>query len=157
MKKLIAIVSWLCLTSSAGADECRSLNDVEWILGEWTTSPNRVLTHETWYRVSDVTFEGESTTKTVSGDEVVNYETLRLVAMSDGVFYIAKVNHNDLPVPFRLTQCSKNLAVFENPAHDSPQRLVYRLMDTSTQSAPALEVRVEGDGMNDFSLLFHGK
>jgi hypothetical protein len=107
--------------------------------------------------VSDATFEGESTTKTVTGDEVVNDETLRLVAMSDGVFYIAKVTHNDLPVAFRLTQCSKNFAVFENPVHDSPQRLIYRLLDSSTQGAPALEVRVEGDGMNDFSLVFHRK
>lgn len=157
MKKLFALVSWLCLTSSAGADECRSLSVVEWILGEWTTSPNRVFTHEVWHRVSDATFEGESTTKTVTSDEVVNYETLRLVAMSDGVFYIAKVTHNDLPVPFRLTKCSKNFAVFENPVHDAPQRLIYRLLDNSTQGAQALEVRVEGDEMNDFSLVFHKK
>jgi hypothetical protein len=155
MKRLLVIFCCLGLTSPAGAEECRSLDVVEWILGEWTTFPNRVVIREYWHRVSDATFEGESITRSVTDDEVVNYETLRLVAMSDGVFYVAKVTHNDLPVPFRLTQCSEGIAVFENPLHDAPQRLIYRLLDVSATDAPELEVRLEGDGMNDFSLLLH--
>jgi hypothetical protein len=155
MKKLLTIFSCLWLSSYTSAEECRSLDVVEWILGEWTTSPKRVVVHEYWHRVSDATFEGESTTKSVTDGEVVNYETLRLVAMSDGVFYIAKVTHNNLPVPFRLTRCSEGIAVFENPAHDAPQRLIYKLSDTSAPGAPELEVRLEGAGMNDFSLFFH--
>lgn len=155
MKKLSTVLICLWLTNSASAEECRSLDVVEWVLGEWTTSPNRVVTHEYWHRVSDETFEGESTTKRVTDGEVLNYETLRLVAMSDGVFYIAKVAHNDLPVPFRIAQCSEGIAVFENPAHDAPQRLIYRLLNVSNPGAPELEVKVEADGMNDFSLFLH--
>ena len=82
-----------------------------------------------WHRISDATFEGESITNSVTDGEVVNFEMLRLVEMSDSVFYIAKVTHNDLPVPFRLTQCSDGIAVFENPDHDAPQRVIYRLLD----------------------------
>ena len=155
MNRLLTIFLCLGLTLSAGAEECRSLSAVEWVLGKWTTSPNRVVIREYWYRVSDTTFEGESTTKSVTDGEVVNYETLRLVAMSDSVFYIAKVTHNDLPVPFRLTQCSDGIAIFESPDHDAPQRLIYRLLDASAPGAPELEVRLEGDAMKDFSLLFH--
>lgn len=143
------------LTNPANAEECRSLDVVKWFLGEWTATPSGVVIREDWHQISDATFEGESTTKSVADGEVVNYETLRLVAMSDSVFYIAKVEHNDLPVPFLLTQCSEGIAVFENPAHDAPQRLIYRLLDSSAPDAPELEVRLEGDGMNDFSLLFH--
>jgi hypothetical protein len=143
VKRLFAIFICLWLTSSAGAEECRTLSVVEWILGEWTTTPDRVVIRENWHRVSDKTFE------------VVNYETLRLVAMSDGVFYIAKVTHNELPVPFRLTQCSEGVAIFENLAHDAPQRLIYTVLEGSAPGDAELEVRVEGDGMNDFSLLFH--
>lgn len=131
------------------------MSAVDWILGDWTTSPNGVVIHEQWHRVSDVTFEGDSTAKSVNDGEIVNYETLRLVAMSDGVFYIAKVTHNDLPVPFRLTQCSDRIAVFENPDHDAPQRLIYRRTDASTPGGPDLEVTLEGAGMKSFSLLFH--
>lgn len=155
MERLLAIFFCLCLTSLAGAEECRSLEAVEWFLGEWETSPSRVVIREYWHQVSDATFEGESITRSVGNDEVVNYETLRLVAMSDSVFYIAKVPENDLAVPFRLKRCSEGNAVFENPDHDAPQRLIYKLLDGSAPDAPDLEVRLEGDGMNDFSLFFH--
>ena len=47
--------------------------------------------------------------------------------MDDEVFYMAKVKHNDFPVPFKLTASSANHAVFENSNHDFPKRLEYRL------------------------------
>jgi hypothetical protein len=155
VKQIFAVFCCLLPAAAAGAEECRSLTLVEWVLGEWTATPGKVVIHEQWHRVSDDTFEGESVTRSLTDDELVNYESLRLVAMSDGVFYIAKVTDNDLPVPFRLTQCSEALAVFENPLHDAPQRLIYRLLKGSDSGAPELEVRLEGDGMNDFSLWFH--
>jgi hypothetical protein len=155
MKRLLAIFYCLFLTSLAGAEECGSLETVEWLLGEWESTTSRVVIREYWHRVSDATFEGESITKSVSNDEVVNYETLRLVAMSDSVFYIAKVTDNEMAVPFRLTRCSEGFAVFENPDHDAPQRLSYKLLEGSAKDARELEVRLEGDRMEDFSLFFH--
>ena len=154
VKRLLAVLCCLIFAGAAGAEECHSLKVVEWVLGEWTASPSTVVIHEQWHRVSDETFEGESITKSLTDDEVVNYETLRLVAMSDAVFYIAKVTHIDLPVPFRLTQCSEGIAVFENPNHDAPRRLIYKFSEGSTPGATELEVRLEGDAMKDFSLLF---
>ena len=152
VKSLLAV---LCLstTCAAGAADCRSLESVEWILGEWTSAAGEVSIREYWHRVSDLTFEGESITRSLADDDIVNYETLRLVSMSDGVFYIAKVAHNEFPVPFRLTHCADGEAVFENPLHDAPERLVYRLLEGA--DAGALEVRVEGGEMDDFSLLFY--
>ncbi len=155
MNTRLTLLFCLWLTSSVGAEECRSLDAVEWVLGEWTTSPTRVVIREHWRRVSDATFEGASTTTSVSDGQIVNDETLRLVAMSDGVFYIAKVTENDLPVPFRLTQCSDGIAVFENLTHDAPQRLIYRLLDVPVHGdGPIMQVTVEGDAMKDFTLLF---
>ena len=152
MRMLVAGL-WLMLTCSAAAADCRSLESVEWILGEWTSTAGEVSIREYWHRVSDLTFEGESITRSLADDDIVNYETLRLVSMSDGVFYIAKVAHNEFPVPFRLTRCGEREAVFENPLHDAPERLVYRLLQGA--DAGALEVRVEGGEMDDFSLLFY--
>ncbi len=154
MKRLLAIFFCLCLTSPAGAEECRSLEAVEWFLGEWESSLSRVVIREYWHRTSDATFEGESVTKSLTNDEVVNYESLRLVSMADSVFYIAKVTHNELPVPFRLTRCAEGIAVFENRFHDAPQRLIYRLLEGIAPDAPELEVTLEGDEMDNFSLLF---
>ena len=55
------------------------------------------------------------------------HESMRLVAMADAVFLIAKLEHSPLPVSFKLTQFSDSTAVFENPAHDFPTRIVYHL------------------------------
>lgn len=156
MNRRFVLLICVWLTSSAGAEECGSLDVVEWVLGEWTTSPARVVIREHWHRVSDATFEGDSTTTSVADERVVHYETLRIVAMSDEVFYIAKVPENDLPVPFRLVQCSEDIAVFENLAHAAPQRLIYKLLDASVPGNGAeMEVTLEGDSMKNFSLLFH--
>jgi hypothetical protein len=155
LSQLIALALFMGPVTVAGARDCRSLGDVEWLLGEWRTSATRIVVRESWRRVSDATFEGESITTSVADGEVVNYETLRLVVMSDDVFYLAKVAENDLPVPFRLTRCSNGVAVFENPAHDAPQRLIYRLSKaTAPDRAADLEVTVEGGGMKAFTLRF---
>ena len=81
-------------------------------------------------------------------------ETLRLVSMSDGVFYIAKVTENDLPVPFRMTRCADDLAVFENPEHEAPRKLTYKLKRANVNNDDVLEVTVEGGAMKAFTLQF---
>lgn len=40
---------------------------------------------------------------------------------------------------FKLVKLEKNLAVFENPEHDFPQRIIYKLEDGET-----LKARIEG-------------
>ena len=157
MKKLITLLCCLWLPNIAGAGECNSLDAVDWMLGEWIASPKGVVIHEHWNRVSEVTFEGESTTKSAADGEVLNYESLRLVTMSGDVFYIPKVSHNEMPVPFRLIKCAAGYAVFEILKHDAPQRLTYRLLEVSEPGDPDMEVRVEGGDMEGFSLFFTKK
>ena len=59
------------------------------------------------FQVSELRWsDPRSPARTTANDGVVNYETLCLVAIPDGVSCIAKATHNDLPVRFRLTRCS---------------------------------------------------
>lgn len=139
---------------TAEEQPCESLDVVEWMLGDWTRAGKTSEIRETWRRVSDDTFEGESVTTSIDTGEVLAYESLRLVAMSDGVFYIAKVAEHDLPVPFRLTRCSDEFAVFRNPGHDAPERLIYDGKVSSGDDATDLAVTLEGEGMNTFTLRF---
>ena len=141
----------------ATADEeqgCRSLDAVEWVLGAWTRTGKTSVIQETWRRVSEATYEGESIATSLADGEILNYETLRLVSMSDGVFYIAKVTENDLPVPFRMTRCADDLAVFENPEHEAPRKLTYKLKRANVNNDDVLEVTVEGGAMKAFTLQF---
>jgi hypothetical protein len=54
------------------------------------------------------------------------FEYLRIVERNGGLVYIAQPGGRP-PTEFTLTELSATRAVFENPRHDSPQRIVYEL------------------------------
>ena len=64
--------------------------------------------------------------RTVSRDKMVAFEFLRIVERDGGLVYIAQPG-GAAPTEFVLTEVSKTRAVFENPRHDYPQRIVYEL------------------------------
>ena len=69
---------------------------------------------------------------------------MRIEAREDGVFYVAQPNGNP-PTEFRMTRVSGSEAVFENPQHDHPKIIRYRLSDD------ALVAEIEGDeGKQEF-------
>jgi hypothetical protein len=127
MTGLILLMLLIGAGSFAAAGECPSLDPVRWLLAEWTSPGENRVTTESWTEVSADTFEGFVVSRVPESGEIVPIETLRLVAMSGGVFYIAKVPDNALPICFKMTVCDEQTAVFENPDHDFPRVIAYRL------------------------------
>jgi hypothetical protein len=111
---------------SANASPCSQLDAARWLLGEWVADSGERVVTESWRASSEKTFEGAGVTRAKASGEIVDGEALRLVEMTDAVFYVAKVAHNEYPVAFRLIECDDGRLVFENPTHDFPQRLEYR-------------------------------
>ncbi len=116
----------------APAADCHALKHLTWLLGSWRAEAGTRVISEHWAAVSTETWEGFGETRAAApGGEaagaVVESESLRLVEMAGEVFYIAKVAHNLLPAAFRLGECGEGYAVFENPDHDFPRRIAYRL------------------------------
>ena len=100
--------------------------DVAWIAGCWTiTSPGRAVT-EFWLPPSGGTMMGVS--RTVVKDRTTEYEFLILRAGASGLEYVSKPSRQAEAV-FTSTRVSATEAVFENPAHDFPTRIAYRLAD----------------------------
>jgi hypothetical protein len=62
------------------------------------------------------------------------FEYLRIVERDGGLVYIAQPGGRT-PTEFVLTDLGKTRAVFENPRHDSPQRIVYEVSDEGGLSA----------------------
>lgn len=133
----------------ADAASCSRLASVAWLLGTWHAESRDALITETWVTVSDTTYEGRGVTRSRADGSLRDAEDLRLVAMGDGVFYVAKVAHNERPVAFRLTSCSGGIFVFENPAHDFPRRIEYRRVDDAR-----FEAHVSDGGNRGFRLVF---
>jgi hypothetical protein len=111
---------------SANASPCSQLDAARWLLGEWVADSGERVVTESWRASSEKTFEGAGVTRAKASGEIVDGEALRLVEMTDAVFYVAKVAHNEYPVAFRLVECDDGRLVFANPTHDFPQRLEYR-------------------------------
>ena len=152
MKRIVRSLSVLFLAGFAGfahASECSSLASIRWLLGDWLAEGDKSTWRETWTEFSPDTWEGRGieVAKAEAGKQ--SAEDLRLVEMGGSVFYLAKVTHNELPIPFRLVECGDDRLAFANPAHDFPRRLDYQ-----RQPDGRLQVRV-GDGADQgFTLDF---
>lgn len=145
-----AWATWACATVALAAPpECSRLETVAWLVGTWQAESGDRLLTETWTSASPITLEGRGVTRSRADGRVLDAEDLRLVAMGDGVFYVAKVAHNERPVAFALNSCADGLLVFENAAHDFPRRLEYRRV-----GADRLEVTVSDGGARGFRLDF---
>lgn len=131
------------------AEPCTSLEPARWLIGSWLAPGDSGTIRETWREAGAATFEGEGTTRSRTDDRLLDSEALRLVAMADEVFYVAKVAQNPYPVPFRLVTCDADRLVFENPTHDFPRRIEYR-----RTGKDAFEAQVSDGANREFTLNF---
>ncbi len=99
----------------------------EWLVGTWKQVGDETTVMETWKSVSPQTYEGRGVTSKQYPKLVIMTEVLHIVAMGGDIFYIAKVEHNEFPVPFKLIEMENGQAIFENKTHDFPQRISYKL------------------------------
>jgi ketosteroid isomerase-like protein len=152
MKRIVRSLSVLFLAGFAGfahASGCSSLASMRWLLGEWLADGDKTTWRETWTEIGPDTWEGRGIEIAKAEPGKQSAEELRLVAMGGSVFYLAKVTHNELPIPFRLVECGDDRLVFANPAHDFPRRLDYR-----RQPDGRLQVRVSDGADKGFTLDF---
>ena len=114
----------LCLLATLPA-QTTSLADISWISGDWQTAPGgRARVEEHWTSVAGATMMGMS--RTVAGEKTVEFEYLRIEQRADGIYYVAHPKARCPGTDFKLTKASATEAVFENPQHDFPKRVIYR-------------------------------
>lgn len=148
LKQLFTLALALVWVTPSNAEQCDSLATLDWMLGEWVSDSPKRTYHESWWHVSDHTFEGQSLVHRANR-ETPSRETLRLVSMSGELFYLAKVAENVLPIAFKLSTCEKNSATFTNLEHDFPQLIRY-----TRTSDRALEVEVGTQSEIAFTIEF---
>src|SRR5688572_22912214 len=102
-----------------------TMSDLSWIAGAWQTEPGgRRQIEEHWTTVAGASMLGMS--RTVAGDKTVEFEYLRIEQRADGIYYVAHPKARCPGTDFKLMRASTTEAVFENPQHDFPKRLIYR-------------------------------
>jgi CubicO group peptidase (beta-lactamase class C family) len=112
-----------------------TVNDLSWLMGTWKHETATSTTFESWRKASDKTLEGESWRVNKATQQKVFGESILLAEMGDGVFYLPKTSDNPLPVAFKLNTSNAKEIVFENPQHDFPQKISYKLNADGTVTA----------------------
>lgn len=123
MKAAIAAVLALtaCLTSASAAD-APAIADLAWLTGTWVTEDESRKVEETWLAPDHDTMAGVGRTVTKEGK--VSIEFFKLTAEPAGITFTALVGKQP-PTPFVLIPGEPGTLVFENKAHDFPQRVFY--------------------------------
>lgn len=107
------------------------MDDMAWLSGAWVGtrgSQGQISMEERWTPPLGGAMLGVS--RTVSRGRMSAFEYLRIVERDGGLVYIAQPN-GAAPTEFVLTALSDEhgtwRAVFDNPRHDYPKRIVYEL------------------------------
>ena len=121
-----------CLAGLLGicgfAQDHPEMAKLAWISGCWKTEGN-TQTEEQWTKLEGQSMLGMG--RTISNGKTVFHEFLQIRERADGIYYIAQPN-DGTAVSFKLVKVNPNQAIFENPQHDFPQRIIYqRVIDGS--------------------------
>jgi hypothetical protein len=98
------------------------LGALAWLVGRFTGKQGNADGEEHWGPAGGGAMLG--TARTVAGGRMVAFEFLRIVERDGGLVYVAQPGGGPA-VEFVLTEIGPKRAVFENPLHDYPQRIVY--------------------------------
>lgn len=111
--------------------------DLGWLTGAWVGPASRAQSEEHWIAPKAGVMLGLS--RTIVRDRMVAFEFLRIEKRADGIYYVAQPGGRP-PTDFKLSKSTATSAVFENPKHDHPKIITYRLEDART-----LVAVIEGD------------
>ncbi|MBL8889704.1 MAG: hypothetical protein JNL67_06975 [Planctomycetaceae bacterium] len=111
-----------------------TIADAGWLAGNWVgTRSSGSSIEERWSPPLGGAMLATSRTVNTSG-QMVAFEYLRIVERDGGLVYIAQPAGRT-PTEFYLTALSSTRAVFDNPRHDYPKRIVYELSAEGELSA----------------------
>ena len=103
-----------------------AISDAAWLSGAWVGSRSSGSSiEERWSPPLGGAMLAVSRTVNTSG-KMVAFEYLRIVERDGGLVYIAQPGGNT-STEFVLTEFTTTRAVFDNPRHDYPKRIVYEL------------------------------
>lgn len=114
------------------------IDKLAFMAGCWTlTWPNGTKIEEQWLAPAGGTMLGMS--RSVRDGKLREYEFMRIVPAADGKLQYVALPSGQAEAAFPVKEIAGNAATFENPQHDFPQRILYRLVDKDT-----LVARIEG-------------
>ena len=135
MRSLIMAVTFAAFAAPATCQSMATTNDLAFLTGCWKFEAKGRIVEEHWMAPAGGALMGVS--RTIVNGKVSEFEFLQIRDLAEGVTYIAKPS-GQAEAKFVLKSGGRGEVVFENPAHDFPQRIRYQITGDS------LQARVEG-------------
>lgn len=140
MKQLF-ITAILLLSPSLTAAQSKALKlaEVSTMSGCWEqrVDEKKIVTTEIWTAATGGVMLGMNLT--ARDGKASTWEYMRIEQRGDGLVFVSRPKENPTETEFTLIKSTADSIVFENKAHDYPQRVMY------TISGDRLHGRVEGD------------
>ena len=134
---LILMLSKNLSSQQLPKEEPFSMDKLNWVLDRWVGEGNGGTMYENWVKADDNLFKGDACT--IKNGDTIFTESLKIEKIGEDIFYAAEVPHNPGPVSFKLINLTDTEAVFENPEHDFPNKIIYTLKEDGS-----LYARIEG-------------
>ncbi len=122
LQRLVAIV--IVLACGVLSAQSTGIQRAKWLQGCWELSTPARDVEEIWTRPKGGSMIGVS--RTIRDGKLTEYEMIVLREQGDQLAYVAHPS-GQAPATFLSTRVAATELVFENPAHDFPQQIGYRL------------------------------
>lgn len=136
MPRMRTIIVAVLLASAAVPAQEGSVADLSWMSGCWRQDAEGRLVDEMWMAPAGDALIGMS--RTVSQGRAVAHEFMQIRRDGQRLVFIARPS-GQAEATFTLLKMGPREVRFENPAHDFPQRVIYR-----RKSDDVLIGRIEG-------------
>ena len=123
MRLIASLLLFSCLPVAAA-----DISSLTWLSGCWASDDQDAGSGEYWTPPAGGTMLAVS--KTVRDGRTVAFEYLRIAEDDEHSLTLFASPSGQLRAQFHLTGMTDTEIVFENPDHDFPQRIIYRLSDT---------------------------
>ena len=135
MRVLTVAVALTALTAVTSGQPVATTADLAFLAGCWKFEAKGRIVEEHWMAPAGGSLFGLS--RTVVNGKTTEFEFLQIRDLPEGLAYIAKPSSQP-EATFVATHKGGTEVVFENAAHDFPQRIHYRL------EGETLHARIEG-------------
>lgn len=128
---------WGILVASVAAAES-DVTALAWLAGCWAPETGEAGSLEHWLPPAGGTMLGVS--RTIKNGRTVEHEFMQLRVNADGKLVFIALPSGQKEATFVASSVNEDSVTFENPQHDFPQKVSYRL-----ESADRLIGRIEGN------------
>ena len=126
----LLVASVLASTPAPAADLAR----LSWLAGCWSRTGTRRIVEEQWMAPAAGLMLGSGRTRNLADGALVEFEQVRIESRGDTLVFVAKPSRQP-EAEFTAITATDSLVVFENLAHDYPQRVGYRLVHADSLAA----------------------